>query len=196
MSIITSFNTGDNFWVLNPQFQSINPFKRLYDSDKSRNKSTSSKKMWFIVQAMDDSPNNVFRNLLFEEKVNKLSEDFMLDPNYYTDNEQDLQQYMETYDKFHTTAARRALEEWKEKIIDRSGFIKRTPYTMDSFTQDEDTGKFVKTAGTAKMLDDMMKNSNQIYALYHTILKDLTKEDEDSKIKGGQKLSLSDEGVI
>jgi len=196
MSLITSFNTDESFWVMNPQFKNVNPFKKLHDSDRSRNKANSSKRMWFVSQALDDHADNLFKNAPYEQRVNLLSADYMGDPDYFVDNEQELQQYFDVYISLHNTIARKTLVEFHDKLVDRAKFMKDTKYTVDRFDQDMTTGKVVKIAGTAKMLDDMMKNTKPIYELYHSILKSLSEEDESNQVKGGQTLSLSDTGDI
>ena len=196
MSLLKNFNTDENFWVVNEQFKNIQPFKSLHNSDKSRNKGKSSKTMWFVAQVADSSPKNIFRNLLSEERVALLSSDFMEDANFYDNNRDNLDQLIATYKKFHTTPALQALEEWNEKMIERARFIKNTEYTMDTYDMDERTGKPVLVKGTAKDLDMMMKNTKAIYDQYHQILKSLSEESEESQVKGGQTLSLSDLGEI
>ena len=196
MSLITTFNTDENFWILNPQFKNIQPFKGLHNSDKSRGKGTSSKIMWLVSQIADSSPTNVFKNMIYEEKVALLSLDFMEDGNFFDENIELLQPLIDTYEKFHTTAALKAMREWNEKMLERSEFIKETRYTMDSYDMDERTGKPILVKGTAKQLDDMMKANKQIYDMYHIILKSLAEEDENTQVKGGQHLSLSDTGEI
>jgi hypothetical protein len=196
MGLIKSFNTDENFWVLNPQFKLIQPFKGLHNSDKTRNKGKSSKVMWFVAQVADDSKENTFRNILYEERVQLLSLDFMDDVNYFDNNKEELDKLIDQYDIFHTTAGLKALREWNEKIIERAAFIKSTEYSMDSYEMDERTGKPILVKGTAKDLDAMMKNTKGIYDQYHHILKSLAEEDEDQQVKGGQTLSLSDTGQI
>lgn len=196
MSLINSFNTDENFWIINPQFKNVQPFKNHHNSDKSRGKGKSSKIMWFVVQIADTSANNVFKNMIYEEKVALLSLDFMQDADYYDTNEDLLQPLIDTYRRLHTTPALKAMEEWNEKMIERSEFIKNTSYSMDSYDMDERTGKPILVKGTAKQLDDMMKNNKPIYDMYHIILKSLAEEDENTQVKGGQHLSLSDTGEI
>lgn len=196
MSLIKSFNTDENFWVINPQFKNIQPFKGLHKSDKSRNKANSSKTMWFVAQVADSSTDNIFRNIIYEERIYLLCSEYMEDTNFYDNNKENLDALIETYNSFHSTPALKALEEWNEKMIQRAQFIKNTAYSMDSYDMDERTGKPVLVKGTAKDLDLMMKNTKGIYDQYHTILKSLAEEDEEAQVKGGQQLSLSDTGAI
>lgn len=195
MSLINSFNTDENFWVLNPQFKNIQPFKSLHNSDKTRGKGKSSKIMWYVAQVSDTSKDNLFRNMIYEERVGLLAQDFMEDNDFYDNNRQLLDPLIETYNKFHTTPAMRAMEEWNEKMIERSEFIKDTEYSMDRYEMGAE-GKLFKIAGTSKQLDDMMKINKQLYDMYHVILKSLAEEDENTQVKGGQHLSMSDTGEI
>jgi hypothetical protein len=196
MSLINNFNTDENFWVVNPQFKNIQPFKGMHNSDRSRNKAATSKVMWYVAQITDSSEKNLFRNIVFEERVQLLAQDFMEEVDYYDKNKDFLDSLIKVYEKLHTTPALKALEEWNEKILERSQFIKNTPYEMDSYEMDERTGKPVLVKGTAKDLDAMMKNTKAIYDQYHQILASLDEESEESQVKGGQQLSLSDLGEI
>ena len=196
MSLITSFNTDENFWITNPQFKTLRPFKRLFESDRSRNKVTSSKQMWFVAQALDDNPANIFKNVGVEERVDYLSSDYMEDKEYYNKREEELKPYMDKYEYLHTTIARKALQELLDKLVARAIFIKDTEYTLDTYDLDPTTGKPVIKKGTAKDLDIMMKNTKGIYDLLFDIEKSLGEEDESNQVKGGQNLSLSDTGEI
>jgi len=196
MSLIKSFDTDENFWVANPQFKNIQPFKGLHNSDKSRNKATSSKTMWYVAQVVDTSKDNIFRNVPYDERISLLSIDFMNDADFYDKNEDLLEKLIKTYHLLHTTPALKAMEEWDEKMVQRAKFIKTTAYTMDKYEMDPAKGTMVKIPGNAKVLDDMMKNTAAIYNMYHQIMKSLAEEDEDQQVKGGQTLSLSDQGDI
>jgi hypothetical protein len=45
---VGTFNINHNFWELNPQIIYINPFRKLYERDKSKDKLISSKEMWCV----------------------------------------------------------------------------------------------------------------------------------------------------
>lgn len=196
MSLIKSFDTDLNFWITNPQFKNIQPFKGLHSADKSRNKATSSKTMWFVAQVVDASKDNIFRHVQYDERIALLCTDFMQDDDYFDKNEEKVQKLLDTYVLLHTTPALKAMEEWNEKMVQRAKFIKDTKYTMDKYEMDPTKGTMVKIPGNAKVLDDMMKNTPAIYTMYHQIQKSLAEEDEDQQVKGGQTLSLSDQGAI
>lgn len=196
MGLLKSFNTDENFWIMNPQFKNVQPFKGLHNSDKSRLKGTSSKMMWFVAQISDNSKENTFRNIQYDERIYLLAKDYMEDEDYYDKNKDTLDKLIETYKFIHTTAAQEALDQWNEKMRERARFIKLTPYSMDSYDMDPRTGKPVLVKGTAKDLDSMMKNTKGIYDQYHIILKSLSEEENSTQVKGGQQLSLSDTGDI
>lgn len=196
MSLINSFNTDENFWILNPQFKTVQPFKGLHNSDKSRGKGKTSKIMWFVAQIADSSADNIFKNMIYEERVGLLAHDYMEDNDFFDNNKEMLEPLIEVYKKIHSTVAQQALEEWNAKMIERSAFIKKTEYSMDSYDMDERTGKPILVKGTATQLDNMMKINKSLYDMYHIILKSLSEEDENTQVKGGQHLSLSDTGEI
>lgn len=196
MSITTSFNTDESFWSENPQFKKIRPFKKLHDSDRSRNKNTSSTQMWFIAQALDDNPKNVFKNVGMDERIDLLAQDYMNDPEYYNKREEEFAPFFKKYIALHTTVARKALGELEAKLVERAKFIKDTAYTLDTYELDPTTGKPVIKKGTAKDLDMMMKNTKGIYDLMMDLQKALGTENESNQVKGGRVLSMSDSGEI
>ena len=49
MSLINNFDTSVNFWKAHPDMKISGEFKKLYESDKTKDKSNSSLICWFIV---------------------------------------------------------------------------------------------------------------------------------------------------
>ncbi len=195
MRILEDFTPSISFWEVCPQLAIVGPSKTVYDEDKSKKKIDSSNLMWFIVLCTD--LNSKFYNLPEVGEHNKyelLGKDIIGDKNYYKKYKVKCDELIEFYIKLQDTPAKRALREWDQKMIERARFIKETPFTLDSYEYNEDTGKQVKVAGTAETLDKMMGATKKLYDDYERILKSLSETEADVENLGGGKTSLSDEG--
>jgi hypothetical protein len=189
MSTVELFTPDANFWELNQQFKIANPFKKIYNSDKSKNKKASSTMMWFVALCYDMEAKHY--NLPPEEKHMIIGEDFVGNINFYEDNKDDLDILITSYCNLQDTPAQRALRDWNEAILKRAKFLKEADYTFDEFVEDE-RGKWIQKKGTATQLDTMHKNTKSIYADLDRIMEDLAKEKEAGAVTGGQRESLND----
>lgn len=176
--LLDHFDINANFWEVEPQFKAANPFKDLYESDKSKKKKQSSDLMWFIALCYDMGSR--WRKLDAEDKHAIVGEDFCGDVNFYQNRKAEIDLGIHMYCKMQDTEAQKSLREWEEGMLDRRIFLKETPYSNDTY----------------KMLEDMRKNTKALYADLARIKKDLDAEADDGRAKGGKQLSLSDTGDI
>lgn len=189
MSPLEQFSPETNFWEVNQQFKVANPFKKLYEKDKSKNKKTTSMMMWFVALCHDMESR--FYNTPIDEKYPLIGEDYVGDINFYEENKDDLDILIQAYCNLQDTPAQRALRDWDEAILKRAKFLKEAEYSFDEFVEDE-RGKWIQKKGTATQLDTMHKNTKSIYADLERIMEDLVKEKEAGSITGGAKESLND----
>lgn len=189
MSTVELFSPDANFWECNQQFKIANPFKRLYEKDRSRNKKESSMMMWFISFVYD--MNSRYYNLPEDERIAVICEDYMNDSDYYEDNKEDIEVLAEAFINLQDTPARRALRDWELKIQQRAKFIRETDYTLDYYEEDA-KGKLITKKGTADQLDRMMGNTKKLFDDYQRILKDLSTEEAEDGVMGGEMESLID----
>lgn len=169
-----NFNTDENFWTLHPDFKLALSFKSLYKSDKSRNKETSSKLMWYIALAYHITSR--YYNLPDEEKSAVIGGDYMDDEQYYDKNKEKLIPLINDFKKISLSPAQRHLMEWDKKLNERSKFISSLEYNLDTF---ED-------------LDKMAVNTPKLYDTFKKIKEDLSKEEGEGTGKGGAIASLND----
>lgn len=193
MSTVELFTPDSNFWGLNQQFKIANPFKKIYEKDKSKNKKESSLLMWFVAHCYDLESR--YYNLESDEKHTLIGEDFCGSFNYYDDNKDLLDDLIEAFCQLQDTPAQRALRDWNNTILKRCRFLRDTDYSLDEYVED-DKGKWITKKGTATQLDTMHKNTKSIYADYQRILEDLEKESNQGISKGGSVASLGDNGSI
>lgn len=177
--MINSFDIDSNFWELYPDFKVALSFKDIYKSDKSRNKESSSKLMWFTALTTD--LNSKYINIPLEERYEVIGEDFMDSIKYYKDNRNKLDLLIEDYMRISDTPVKRHLRQWTTSLDDRTKFLSTMKYSLDTY---EDLDKMA--ANTAKVFDTLKK-----------INSDLEKEAAGGgEAKGGSKESLADIGEI
>lgn len=174
MSNVVNFDVDSNFWEMYPEFKVGFAFKDLYKSDKSRNKESSSKIMWFV--ALCHSPNSRYRSLEINDRYETIGDDYFNVKDYYKQNKARLDPVIEDYKKTNLTAAQRHLEEWEKKQDERSKFIASVEYSLNTY---ED-------------LDKMAVNTTKIYDTFKMIKEQLAKEEGEGIGKSGRKASLND----
>jgi hypothetical protein len=178
--VTRSFDVDINFWKVNQDLKSIGPFKDLYESDKSKDKSKSSDIMYFIAFCYDQE--SKFYKLPLEEKHKDLGKDIMGDEKFFSKNQKNIKAAIDFYIKLDDdTPAKRGLRIWEKKMDERSKFIDETE---------------IEDFETAEKLDKLMGNNKKLYDDYFRIMEDLAKEDSNTQGRGGKELSLGDLGEI
>lgn len=189
---------SDNFWEINTQISLINPFRKLYLRDTSKDKRTSSNEMVSIWMYCDPS---------YENKVYRMPEKEKLEAVrfYYPEfdiNEEIVKECIEQYDLYCLTPAARAFKEEEASLVKRAEFIKTSPYTFDDVERDSKgavifvAGKPMARKGTAKDLDSMRANTLKIYEQYARVRKIFEEEQGEVRIRGGRKESLRERGGL
>lgn len=191
--ILDNFDINVNFWEVNKEFKTIEPFKKLYSNDKTKNKQQSSLTMWFVALCYDfDSK---FFNLDESDRIAIVGKDFCGSESFYSSNKSVIDSCIERYVHITDSPAQKALREWNDKMMERARFMKNTVYTADSYEMN-DYGKQVLIKGNAELLDKMMSNTKKLYDDLKRINEELSKEELSAIGKGGRVASLSDSGEI
>lgn len=194
VTVVPPFDIRMNFWANNYQIAMINPFRKLYHRDKSKDKEISSKEMWCLWLWCDTSSENKMRRL---DEATKRDAVMAYYPEFKFDDEV-IVECMEMYDTFLLTPAARAFKEEEESLLKRAKFIKETEYTFDSIAKDNKgavvyvAGKPLTIKGTAKDLDSMRANTLKLYQQYDEVRKMFIEEESNLRIWGGGTESLLD----
>lgn len=191
---MSNFNTDDNFWVVHPELRCAGPFKKLYNSDKSRNKANSSKVAWAVKLIWDRK--SMFYPLPEEgpdNKVDLVFEDFYGDKYYFKKNQEKVEELRDFYYLTTETVARRTLRGIEEKLLERDRFLRKTPY--DEGTEDDEIFDIGDWAKRIETIDKMMERTQKIYDLYDKAVKTVEREEEQTTM-GGAEESLTDSGEI
>ena len=185
-------NVDSNFWEHYPNFKMANPFKKLYTSDKSKNKTISSKKMWCIALIYDRS--SMYYNLPEhtsdrEGKVDIIIGDNDLTP-WYKQMGDEFFALRDMYIKLTETVSMRSLRELEEKLDERSKFLKETKYDLGI---PNERGQMV--GGTADILEKMFSNTQKVFETVEKT-RALVNQEKSSSTKGDVTESLSDKAEI
>lgn len=184
MTILNSFDTDKNFWMLNPQLKVMGAFKNVYETDKSKNKTDSSTLMWAISFLLDSSEENKFRNLSYEDKKYYLAKDFLKNEDFNWETHKEV---IEFYRKTLLTAAQRNLIEWEEIMDMRSKSLKE--WYKEALTY--------KSIETIAELDKLLSTTNKHYQDFAKIKKEFDAEAEAITRGAGNKIkSLTETGEI
>jgi len=189
-----------NFWTLNPQITLINPFRKLYERDTTKDKSVSSLEMWCVYMYCDPSYDNKIYRLPPDKKLEAIN---YLAPNFDKDNDEVIQECIEQYDIHCLTSAARAFKEEEISLLKRAEFIKDAPYTFDEIATSRNgdylytkQGTPIMIKGTAKDLDAMRKNTLTIYKQYEEVKKMFEEEQGELRVHGGRKESIFEKGEL
>lgn len=166
-----------NFWEINSDYLLISEFKNLYDSDKSKDKTNSSKILWAIYFAYN--PESKFYNI--PDKLNILAKDFIKDSKFKWTS---VKEVVDLYKSSVLSDAERALVTWGEIITMRDESLK---LLYKQAIEAKDTDELVK-------LDKMISNTPKLFEDYKKIKKDY--EEETVTKKGKTIVSLSESGDI
>lgn len=175
--MINTFDVDKNFWLTHPDMKVINPFKTLYESDKSKKKEESSLMMWFIVLCYDrDSKYYKLMADGDDGKHNIVGEDFCNDIQYYSKWKLILEPVIEEYIKLQYTPMERHLKTWEDLLDKRTRWLKGQEY---DFENDE-------------KLDKAAERTLKVHNTIKQIKEDLSKESAEGSIKGKGEKSLND----
>lgn len=176
-----------DFWENNFQVSLIEPFKGLYDRDKSKDKSKSSKEMYCIFLFCDPSYENKIYRLQIDQKKSAILA-------YYPDfnfNDPLIAECLLAYPEHCLTPAAKAFRIEEESLVKRTKFIDEAEYTFPEVVKDKNgaivyvAGRPMQTPGTAKDIDAMRKLTLDIYKKYDQVRKMFEEEQNELRLFGG-----------
>lgn len=164
--MVDRFNTDNNIWEEYTYLKII--FKDLYNSDKSKNKTESSNKLWAIAFFAD--PSSKWRNLSKPDKIKYITEDFIIERKLKFDLEsEEAKKLIEKWQVFVLNKNKNLMQGWEDKLEERTEFIKSHKYSADTY----------------EMLDKMMGGSKKMWDEYLRILKDVSEDSGDEGLSMG-----------
>jgi hypothetical protein len=182
-SIVEQYNPEVNFWEINSQYTVINPFRKIWSSDKTRGKKSTSDLMWAIcliyhpksdLYYVPDKEVRISMDLL---KVKKSDID-----SFWEENKQYVDAFLDTV----LTQGERSLISWETRMKQRDTFLSEQHY---HFGYVDEEGNEYKD--NTKALDDMNSKTGKFYEEFFKIKKDI-EEEEVKDNKGRKGYSSSD----
>lgn len=180
--ILKNFSIKDcelvNFWDVNDnnQLLAIQPFRDIYESDKTKSKKDSSRLMWAIALIWD------YESRLYKaseaDRIDAIEKDFLMDPGFFEREQEKINPVIEQYNALQQDSVYRMLRTQEKKLDERNQFMEDQAYTL----------------ATAKTLDNMAKDTKNILSTMDLLKKEIEKKQGDSKIKGDHKPSMLEEG--
>jgi len=174
MKTIESWDTLANFWDVNPQLKAPTPFSTLYEEDKSKGKSQSSKVMWAVAYFADfDSK---YRALSDGERKKLIAEDILKKPDF---DWSAVEQYIKAWDMFKSVPMKQ-MTEWERLMNEKTEYMKTLKYNSD----------------TADEIEKRLLSNSKLYSEYEEIMARLVQEGEAGTMLGGAMESLTERGEI
>ena len=188
--IPSRFNPDDDFWELNPQLKYYFPFSELYEQDKSKGKTESSKQMWCIVFLEEpDESVNTYARMRSEQRA------IMLKETYYPDLDLDvLSKYRKAWIEECQSSIQRAIKNEIESMYQRSEMLRTTDYTLT--THEVINGKVIKITGTALELDKLRAATPKLMENYEMLEKQFLNKKHNVLVEGKRNLSKSEKGEV
>lgn len=177
MSLLTNFDFGINFWSAYPQLRIPKVFSSLYKEDKSKGKENSSKIMWAIAMAIDNSEQNKFRNLTYEDRKDLISEEYLEDKKFNWDKYQSL---IDAYSELNMSKLEKSLLTYEHKLEERDVFIRGVEYELDNLDK----------------IDKAMKSTADIFDLITKLKDSINKEKNNGITKSGMVESGLESGMF
>lgn len=176
MAVLRDYERDDNVWDKNPELLLLPVFKKLYDTDKSKNKKESSDLIHAIFLVYDyESP---LANMTKEERI-KEAEQLLEHENYFKEAGNGLKPIINLYNKMQKTSPLRYLDTVNDTLEKRRKFLENANYTPE----------------TASIIDKMLKDSASLFDQVNKF-KQIISEDKGAQIKGGQQLTLLAAGQL
>jgi hypothetical protein len=177
MNPLIEHKEGVNYWDVDNQLMTIEPFKSFYKKDSSKQKNYSSQHMWAV--AFYIHPKSRINNYSSVEKQKIINDDIS---NIKLDWEI-IEKLIPEYIKLYSTQVQRSLEQWKFKLEERDEFLMNTKYSALGI---EDAGK----------LDKLLSDTPKLFEQYAKIVESLKEEENKGINRGNRKESISEKKLI
>ena len=183
----------ENIWKLNPQLPYTQPFKKLYDQDKSKDHEASSKDLWCVWMLEDPS----YQNKVFQlEPTLKMETIMNYHPGFKVEDALILE-IRQVYPELCLSISARAFALETGTFVDRSEIFKGNKYTLDSYETDPKTSRTKLVKGTASELDAIRGRTLKIFENYKKVEAMFEEEQAGSRVQGsGREETHRERGLL
>lgn len=188
VNIVTSEIFEGNPFDNNPHLKYIEPYKSIYNRDKSKDKKKASNEMYAIyVMSSPDEDTNKWIKLSEEKRKEIISASFKVDW-----NDDLIKSAIVDYPQKCMTLAEVTLKGIRDKLSERDTFLKSCKYTADTFARDVN-GNYIAKGNTfledklrPEKIDTMLKASQSLYKELAEAEKLFKIEKDNLSIRGGR----------
>lgn len=174
-NILENYSNQSNFWETNPQFTAINPFKKLWKGDKSKNKADSSTLMWAIALMYMPTSDLYYTSNKEEIIGQSMLNVKTIDIDSFWESKKEL---VDAFIDMTLTQAEKSLISWEKRLKQRDAFLEGQVYTFGYIDADG-----VEYRDNTKSLDDMGSKTGKFYEEFFKIKKELKEEEAVSRNK-------------
>ena len=187
-----------NPFVNNPHLKHIEPFKTLYDRDKSKDKRRASDEFYamFVMCSPDE---NVNKWIKLPEEERKVIVEKSLKINW---EDSVFQKCLKEYPNLCMTTAEKTLLTIRNKLLERDQFLKNSPYTSDVYARDLN-GNYISKGNTflvdklsADKIDAMIKSSTGLYKELADAEKMFNIDKDNFSIKGQRRVTDTEDRTL
>lgn len=199
MSTLTNikkeYTPDKNFWELNPQLIIMQPFSKLYNRDKSKDKENSSKEMWSIFFCCEpDEEINKFYRIPLLERQKMLKETLV--PKIDWEEDLDIIECLNKYPIICLSAIERALKEEIDNMVAWSEFIRRESRELTLDKTQIVNGKAIIIKGNAAQVANLKAKTPKLYEQYEKLEEKFIKQKTEARLRGGRKKSKREKGEL
>lgn len=187
-----------NPYLANPHLTMIEPYKSIYNRDKSKDKKRASNEFYAIwVLVSPDESENKWMKISPERVKEIIAEVIKIDW-----NDELIIEAIKDYPTKCFTIAEKTLKGIHDKLLERDKFLKDSPYTMDYYMKDSKGGyvskgnSFVLSSLPPKEIDIMIKNSVPLYKELAEAQKLFSITKDEMKIRGSRKATDLEDGTL
>lgn len=163
MKVIESWEIEANFWKINPQFLVPQVFRKLYNEDKSKDKSQSSKILWGI--ALFNDFDSKYRQLDETQRRELVARDYFKDPKFEWNN---YKEQIQAWDLFKSIMQRQA-EQWERIMNEKRIFLDNLEYNQQN----------------CELIETLMLSTEKLNKGYDSIMEKLAQEGNGGVVLGG-----------
>ena len=198
VNVVSSEVFTGNPYEGNPHLKHIEPYKTIYERDKSKDKLKACQEFYAIwLMSSPDEEENKWMKLSSDKKKEIIAFEFKVDW-----KDPLIDEAIKLYPSLCMSHAERSLKTVRDKIDERDAFLKANPYTNDYYAKDANDqyiakgNSFVYKYLTPKELDAMTKTTSSLFKELSEAEKLFKLEKDNYRIRGGRKATDFEDGSL
>lgn len=180
------FQIENNVVTFSPQALLIEPFKKIWDSDKSKSKNKATLELAFLYYFSDDRSD--FMHVLDEDERAILIKDFLSMPASFKHNTKIMVRAIHTYQKLSETTS-------KKMLVSTRGLLAKIASYMDNINMDERDPRTNKPIHDLSKIAATVEKVPKLVKALNAVEKEVIKERELKSQSGNKTIAMFEEGL-